>query len=76
MRRDLATLSGMLFALNAASLFLVPLQAIDPWPIVLTAGILAAALPSFMFLIAIRRIGGTRPGILAPLFAGRCSPLD
>jgi drug/metabolite transporter (DMT)-like permease len=33
-------------------------------PIVLVAGVLCAALPSFLFLSAIRRIGATRTGIL------------
>jgi drug/metabolite transporter (DMT)-like permease len=43
---------------------LVPLRSADPWPVILVAGILAAGVPSFLFLTAIRRIGGTRTGIL------------
>jgi DME family drug/metabolite transporter len=41
-----------------------PLQGLQPWPIILVAGILGAGLPSFLFLTAIRRIGGIRTGIL------------
>jgi drug/metabolite transporter (DMT)-like permease len=41
-----------------------PLAAPAGWPIVLAAGLLGAALPSLLFLSAIRRIGGVRTGIL------------
>jgi drug/metabolite transporter (DMT)-like permease len=51
-------------AAGLAAQLLVPLERLQPWPIVLVAGILGAALPSFLFLTAIRRIGGTRTGIL------------
>jgi drug/metabolite transporter (DMT)-like permease len=43
---------------------LAPLVSIEPWPILIVAGVLAAGLSSFLFLSAIRRIGGTRTGIL------------
>lgn len=35
-----------------------------PWPFILVAGIFGAAIPSVLFLSSIRRIGGTRTGIL------------
>jgi drug/metabolite transporter (DMT)-like permease len=41
-----------------------PFVSPDPWPYVLVAGILGAALPSVLFVTAIQRIGGTRTGIL------------
>ncbi len=41
-----------------------PFTTAAPWPAILTAGILAAGLPSFLFLSSIRRIGGVRTGIL------------
>lgn len=41
-----------------------PVRSLDPWPIILVAGVLGAALPSMLFLSAIRRIGGIRTGIL------------
>lgn len=41
-----------------------PAGSLDPWPIIVVAGVLGAALPSMLFLSAIRRIGGTRTGIL------------
>ena len=43
---------------------LAPLRSLDPWPILLVAGILAAGVSSLLFLTAIRTIGGTRTGIL------------
>jgi DME family drug/metabolite transporter len=42
----------------------VPLQTLEPWPYLLQAGVLAAGVSSYLFLVAIRRIGGTRTGIL------------
>jgi drug/metabolite transporter (DMT)-like permease len=41
-----------------------PLRTLSPWPILLLAGVIAAGLSSLLFLTAIRRIGGTRTGIL------------
>ncbi len=41
-----------------------PLTSAAPWPVLLAAGVLAAGLPSFLFLTSIRRIGGVRTGIL------------
>jgi drug/metabolite transporter (DMT)-like permease len=41
-----------------------PLRSPDPWPVLLVAGVVAAGVSSLMFLTAIRRIGGTRTGIL------------
>ena len=52
-----------------------PFRSLSPWPIVLLAGVVAAGLSSLLFLTAIRRIGGTRTGILM-LFepvVGTCS---
>jgi drug/metabolite transporter (DMT)-like permease len=43
---------------------LAPLQSLEPWPILLVAGVLAAGVSSLLFLSAIRAIGGTRTGIL------------
>ncbi len=43
---------------------LVPLRTAGPWPFILLAGIAAAGISSLLFLTAIRRIGGTRTGIL------------
>jgi drug/metabolite transporter, DME family len=43
---------------------LTPLRSLEPWPLLLLSGVLAAALSSFLFLSAIRRIGSTRTGIL------------
>ena len=42
----------------------VPLRSLDPWPVLLLAGIVAAGMSSLLFLTAIRLIGGTRTGIL------------
>jgi drug/metabolite transporter (DMT)-like permease len=44
---------------------LAPLVSIEPWPVLIVAGVLAGGLSSFLFLSAIRRIGGTRTGILS-----------
>lgn len=43
---------------------LVPLRTPGVWPLILLAGVAAAGVSSSLFLIAIRRIGGTRTGIL------------
>ncbi|OGO57333.1 MAG: hypothetical protein A2V85_15705 [Chloroflexi bacterium RBG_16_72_14] len=41
-----------------------PFRSLDPWPVLLVAGVVAAGVSSLMFLTAIRLIGGTRTGIL------------
>jgi drug/metabolite transporter (DMT)-like permease len=41
-----------------------PLHSLDPWPVLLLAGVAAAGVSSLLFLTAIRLIGGTRTGIL------------
>lgn len=43
---------------------LAPFRSLDPWPFLLLAGVAAAGVSSLLFLMAIRRIGGTRTGIL------------
>jgi DME family drug/metabolite transporter len=43
---------------------IAPFRTLDPWPVLLLAGVVAAGLSSLLFLTAIRRIGGTRTGIL------------
>ena len=43
---------------------LAPFRSLEPWPILLVAGVLAAGVSSLLFLTAIRTIGGTRTGIL------------
>lgn len=42
----------------------VPLGSLEPWPVLVLAGVVAAGMSSLLFLTAIRRIGGTRTGIL------------
>ena len=42
----------------------VPLHTPPVWPLILLAGVAAAGISSLLFLMAIRRIGGTRTGIL------------
>jgi drug/metabolite transporter (DMT)-like permease len=41
-----------------------PLHSVDPWPYLLLAGVVGAGVSSLLFLTAIRKIGGTRTGIL------------
>jgi drug/metabolite transporter (DMT)-like permease len=43
---------------------LVPFSTPGTWPLILLAGVAAAGVSSLLFLVAIRRIGGTRAGIL------------
>jgi drug/metabolite transporter (DMT)-like permease len=43
---------------------LVPFTTPGVWPLILLAGVAAAGISSALFLVAIRRIGGTRTGIL------------
>jgi drug/metabolite transporter (DMT)-like permease len=54
----IAVLSGQ------ADDLVAPFRSLEPWPILLVAGILAAGVSSLLFLTAIRTIGGTRTGIL------------
>ena len=71
---DAATLLILATSLAGAALLAVvvdqvdglaaPLRSADPWPALLVAGVVAAGISSLMFLTAIRRIGGTRTGIL------------
>lgn len=51
-------------AAGQAESLLVPLTNAGVWPLILLAGIAAAGISSSLFLVAIRRIGGTRAGIL------------
>ena len=51
-------------AVGQGDSLVAPLRSLEPWPIVLFAGMAAAGLSSLLFLTAIRRIGGTRTGIL------------
>jgi drug/metabolite transporter (DMT)-like permease len=43
---------------------LTPFRSLDPLPILVLAGVVAAGLSSLLFLTAIRTLGGTRTGIL------------
>ena len=43
---------------------IVPFSTPSTWPLILLAGVAAAGISSLLFLVAIRRIGGTRAGIL------------
>jgi DME family drug/metabolite transporter len=43
---------------------LLPFSRAEIWPLILLAGVAAAGVSSSLFLVAIRRIGGTRTGIL------------
>jgi drug/metabolite transporter (DMT)-like permease len=68
----MGTLLGVTFAATAVLSvalggpdgLLRPLRDADLLPILLAAGILGAAIPSLMFLVGIRLVGGTRAGIL------------
>jgi drug/metabolite transporter, DME family len=71
---DAATLVILATAAVSASLIAVvvgqsggltaPFASPDPWPVLLLAGVVAAGISSLLLLTAIRRIGGTRTGIL------------
>jgi drug/metabolite transporter (DMT)-like permease len=73
-RSDAATLAilagsavlGAGTALVAGQLpeLLGPLGSLQSWPFILVAGIIGAGFPTLLFLGSIRRIGGTRTGIL------------
>lgn len=54
----------MAFLVRQTAGLAAPLQSLDPLPVLLVAGVIAAALTSLLFLTAIRSIGGTRTGIL------------
>jgi drug/metabolite transporter (DMT)-like permease len=43
---------------------LTPFRSLDPLPVLLLAGVVAAGFSSLLFLSAIRKLGGTRTGIL------------
>jgi drug/metabolite transporter (DMT)-like permease len=43
---------------------MAPFGSLEPWPYLLLAGVVAAGISSLLFLTAIRKIGGTRTGIL------------
>jgi drug/metabolite transporter (DMT)-like permease len=58
------TTAALAVATGAGADLAVPLDSAAPWPHVLLAGVLGAALPSVLFITAIQRIGGTRTGIL------------
>jgi drug/metabolite transporter (DMT)-like permease len=51
-------------ATGAGGTLAYPLRALDVLPLLLFTGLFAAAIPSILFLTGIRRIGGTRAGIL------------
>lgn len=51
-------------AVGAADELAAPFASPQAWPIILVAGILAAAVASYLFVTSIRAIGGTRTGIL------------
>ncbi len=53
-----AVLAGQAEGLTA------PLHSPDPWPYILLAGVACAGVSSVLFLSSIRKIGGTRTGIL------------
>lgn len=56
--------SMLALAVGQADGLVAPLQSRDPWPSLLLAGVAAAGLSSLLFLTAIRKVGGTRTGIL------------
>jgi drug/metabolite transporter (DMT)-like permease len=51
-------------AVGQGAALLVPLSTPGVWPLLLVAGVAAAGVSSWLFLVAIRRVGGTRAGIL------------
>ena len=61
-----SAVGGSLIALvvGQGSGLTAPFRSVDPWPILLLAGVAAAGVSSVLFLTAIRRLGGTRAGIL------------
>jgi drug/metabolite transporter (DMT)-like permease len=56
--------SMLAIAVGQADGLVAPLQSREPWPSLILAGVAAAGLSSLLFLTAIRKIGGTRTGIL------------
>ncbi len=73
-RSDAATLAilggsavlgaGAALAAGQLSELLGPLASLQSWPFILVAGIIGAGFPTLLFVGSIRRIGGTRTGIL------------
>lgn len=71
---DAATLVNLLVSVVGATVIavvigqteglLTPFRSLDPLPILLLAGVVAAGMSSLLFLTAIRTLGGTRTGIL------------
>jgi drug/metabolite transporter, DME family len=61
-----SVVGGSLLAIVAgqADGLAAPFRSPDPWAVLFLAGVVAAGVSSMLFLIAIRRIGGTRTGIL------------
>ncbi len=61
-----SAVGGSLLALviGQADGLAAPFRSIDPWPVLLLAGIVAAGISSLLFLVAVRSIGGTHTGIL------------
>jgi drug/metabolite transporter (DMT)-like permease len=56
--------SMLAMAVGQADGLVAPLQSLEPWPSLIVAGVAAAGVASLLFLTAIRKIGGTRTGIL------------
>jgi drug/metabolite transporter (DMT)-like permease len=56
--------STIAIATGQADDLLAPFRSVAPWPSILLAGVVAAGVSSLLFLTAIRKIGGTRTGIL------------
>lgn len=56
--------SAVAIVAGQADGLVAPFRSLDPWPFLLAAGIAGAGVSSLLFLTAIRKIGGTRTGIL------------
>jgi drug/metabolite transporter (DMT)-like permease len=56
--------SAIALVAGQGSGLVAPFRALEPWPFILLAGVAGAGTASLLFLSAIRRIGGTRTGIL------------
>ena len=61
-----SAIGGVLIAVLAGdgAAVIAPVGSLDSWPFLLLGGIAAAGLSSLLFLTAIRKLGGTRTGIL------------
>jgi drug/metabolite transporter (DMT)-like permease len=57
-----ATVVGLVAGQGAG--LVAPFRGLEPWPVILVAGVLSAGVSSVLFLLAIRYIGGSRTGIL------------